>query len=58
MENLPQIMQDLWPWVLWVGGLIAVFIGIATLIGMGYKSARSHKHHVDEPDDGQTNEES
>lgn len=53
METLPQIMQDLWPWVLWIGGTVAVLIGIATLFGMGYKSTRKHKHHEDESDDDQ-----
>ncbi len=52
MEGLPQIMQDLWPWVLWVGAVVAVLIGIGTLGGMAYKSARKRWHHEEESDDG------
>ena len=52
MEELPQIMQSLWPWVLWVGAVVAVLIGLGTLFGMGYKTARRHIHHEEESDDG------
>jgi len=51
MDSLPQIMQDLWPWVLWIGAAVGVAIGIGTLIGMTYKSARRHMHHKEESDE-------
>ncbi len=50
MEDLPQFMQVIWPWVLWIGGTVAVFIGIGTLGGMASKWW--HERHKEESDDG------